>query len=93
MRMPRSGVTTRLVHPSPAATVPSGRATVSSARTTVVPVGDDTTAPAVHGVDEPGGLLRDPKPLRVGALVALLGGDAGMQRDRCDEDAAGNERV
>ena len=53
--------------------------------------GDDATAPAVHGVDEPGGLLRDPKPLRIGALVTLLGGDAGMQHDRCDEDAAGNE--
>ena len=44
-RMPRSGVTTRLVHPSPAATAPSGRATVSSARTTVVPDCDDATAP------------------------------------------------
>ena len=36
-RSPRSGVTTRLVHPCPSDTVPSAAATVSSARTTVVP--------------------------------------------------------
>ena len=87
-RSARSGETVSRVQPAPARTVPSGAATVSRARTTVVPTA--ITRPA-RGVDQPRGVLGDAVALGEGRLAALGRGDAGVEHERRDRDAAGDE--
>ena len=83
-RSPRSGVTTRLVQPSPAATVPSGAAQRLERADDGRADGDHAAAPAVDGVDEPGGRGRDAVPLGIRRLAVLGRRDAGVERHRRD---------
>ena len=77
--------------PAAARVTPSSSVAVSSARVTVVPTAT-TRRPARRVlVDQPGGDLRDGEPLGVGRLVQLRAGDAGVQGQRDDRDAAGHE--
>ena len=76
-----------------ATTLPSGCETVSRARTTVVPTAITRPPPLVRGVHQARRVPRNAEALRVGRLVALLRGDAGVQHDRRDEHAPVTSRV
>ena len=90
-RTPRSGVITRSVQPSKGCTTPSSSTAVSSARTTVVPTAITRCAALAGGVDPGRGGGGHTGPLRVGQLVGLERGHAGVQHDGRDADALGHE--